>query len=248
MDRTKGMARTATSSQPIYQRVRDHFVSQIDQGVLRPHSKLPSERTLSETLKISRTTARQAFIQLEGEGFIYRSDRRGWFVAPPRLHYNLSGAFSFFSSVITEGGTPGAEVLSRETGTPPRWIRERLGLEPKEKVHKTRRLRLISGEPAMVEESFHPARRFPGFHDHDMHGSFFDVLAKDYGVHPHHHEISLRLVELDDEDARLLVQKSGSAGVLVTQVVFDADAQPFSVDSLTWRGDIAEFTVSGRVE
>jgi DNA-binding GntR family transcriptional regulator len=228
LDRTKGMARTAPSSQPIYQRVRDHFVSQIDQGVLCPHSKLPSERTLSETLKISRTTARQAFIQLESEGFIYRSDRRGWFVAPPRLHYNLSGAFSFFSSVITEGGTPGAEVLSKETGTPPRWVRERLGLEPKEKVHKTRRL--------------------PGFHDHDMHGSFFDVLAKDYGVHPHHHEISLRLVELDDEDARLLGQKPGSAGVLVTQAVFDADGWPFSIDSLTWRGDIAEFTVSGRVE
>lgn len=242
------MARTATSIQPIYQRVRDHFVSQIDQGALRPHSKLPSERMLSETLKISRTTARQAFIQLEAEGFVYRSDRRGWFVAPPRLHYNLSGAFSFFSSVITEGGTPGAEVLSTETAAPPRWVRERLELEAKEKVHKTRRLRLISGEPAMVEISYQPARRFPGFHEHDLHGSFFDVLEREYGIQPSRHEISLRLVELDDEDARLLGQKPGSAGVLVIQVVFDDNNRPFAIDCLTWRGDIAEFTVSGRVK
>ena len=242
------MARTAPSNQPIYQRVRDHFVSQIDQGVLRPHSKLPSERTLSETLKISRTTARQAFIQLEVEGFVYRSDRRGWFVAPPRLDYNLSGAFSFFSSVITEGGTPGAEVLSTETGAPPRWVRKRLELEAKEKVHKTRRLRLISGDPAMVEVSYQPARRFPGFHDHNLNGSLYDILDNEYGIQPNRHEISLRLVELDDEDARLLGQASGSAGILVTQVVFDADGRPFDIDCLTWRGDIAEFTVSGRVE
>ncbi len=242
------MARAATSKPPIYQRVRDHFVSQIDQGALKPHSKLPSERVLSETLKISRTTARQAFIQLESEGFIYRSDRRGWFVAPPRLHYSLSGAFSFSRNVVTEGGKPGARVLSAEIAVPPRWIRERLGLGPKEQAHKTLRLRLISGEPAMIEESYVPARRFPGFHDHDLRRSFFDIWKDGYGVEAEHHEVSLRLVELGDDEARLLGQKPGSAGILVTQVIFDRDGRPIDVDNLYWRGDAAEFTVSGRVE
>ena len=61
---------------------------QIDHGLLPPASKLPAERKLSELFGTTRITVREALLQLEAQGQIYREERRGWFVSPPRLAKN----------------------------------------------------------------------------------------------------------------------------------------------------------------
>ena len=54
---------------------------QLDHGLLAPGSKLPAERKLSELFGTTRITVREALLQLEAQGQIYREERRGWFVA-----------------------------------------------------------------------------------------------------------------------------------------------------------------------
>lgn len=55
---------------------------QIEHGLLAPGCKLPAERKLSEVFDTTRITLREALVQLEACGLIYREERRGWFVAP----------------------------------------------------------------------------------------------------------------------------------------------------------------------
>lgn len=52
------------------------------------HSPLPSERILAERFGVQRPTVRVALEYLAQQGVIYRLERRGWFVSPPRLRYN----------------------------------------------------------------------------------------------------------------------------------------------------------------
>ncbi|WP_156504394.1 GntR family transcriptional regulator, partial [Oleiphilus sp. HI0066] len=52
--------------------------------------KLPSERYLSEQHSTTRVTIREALKLLETEGLIYRENRRGWFISPPKLRYDPS--------------------------------------------------------------------------------------------------------------------------------------------------------------
>ena len=58
------------SSQKAYERVFDYFTAEITSGNLRLNDKVPTERALSETLKVSRNSAREALHVLEMMGLI----------------------------------------------------------------------------------------------------------------------------------------------------------------------------------
>lgn len=70
-----------TSSQPIYEQIKQQIKSQILQGVLKPGESLPSIRVLAKELNVSVITTKRAYEDLEREGFIISIPARGTFVA-----------------------------------------------------------------------------------------------------------------------------------------------------------------------
>jgi DNA-binding LacI/PurR family transcriptional regulator len=64
----------------LHRQTRDWLIQQMRTGKLKPGSKLPGERALATSLKISRGTARNALQQLENEGIIERIPSRGAFI------------------------------------------------------------------------------------------------------------------------------------------------------------------------
>lgn len=85
---------------------------QIEHGLLAPGGKLPAERRLSEVFDTTRITLREALVQLEAQGLIYREERRGWFVAPQRLTYDLIERSHFHAMVRDQGRVASTELLS----------------------------------------------------------------------------------------------------------------------------------------
>ena len=67
-------------SMPLYQALYLQLRQEIQSGALAYGKKLPSKRKLSEQLGISVNTVDSAYCQLEAEGFIQSSPRRGFFV------------------------------------------------------------------------------------------------------------------------------------------------------------------------
>jgi DNA-binding GntR family transcriptional regulator len=72
---------------------------QIEHGLLSAGCQLPAERKLSEVFATTRITLREALLQLEAKGLIYREERRGWFISPPRLLYDLVQRSHFHAMV-----------------------------------------------------------------------------------------------------------------------------------------------------
>ena len=58
---------------------------------VEPHTPLPSERVLADRFGVQRPTVRVALEYLAQQGLIYRRERLGWFVSPPRLEYDILG-------------------------------------------------------------------------------------------------------------------------------------------------------------
>lgn len=73
--RELGNWRTASSSGPVYQGLADGIRMLIVDGRLPVGARLPSERALAETLRVSRTTVTAAYAQLRDDGFLLA--RRG---------------------------------------------------------------------------------------------------------------------------------------------------------------------------
>lgn len=68
------------SKLPLYQQLYQQLKHEIQSGNLAVGEKLPSKRKLSEQLGISINTVEGAYTQLEAEGFLLSSPRRGFFV------------------------------------------------------------------------------------------------------------------------------------------------------------------------
>ena len=84
--REQGLAdgRSPSKCEQICQTLRRYIGS----GQLGAGQQLPAERALSERFATTRITIKEALSSLEADGLIYRAERRGWFVAPPRLTYD----------------------------------------------------------------------------------------------------------------------------------------------------------------
>ncbi|MBF1858194.1 GntR family transcriptional regulator, partial [Pseudomonas aeruginosa] len=108
-----------------YLRIRDQLAADIAQGVLQV--KLPSERELAERFLCTRITLREALQQLETEGLVYRENRRGWFVAPPRIRYNPTRTTGFMEYVSAQGRQPRTETLAPPRRAPPARRGKRVG-------------------------------------------------------------------------------------------------------------------------
>lgn len=66
---------------PKYRQLKEQIISWIAAGQFSPHDKLPSEHEIAAQSGMSRQTVRQALGDLEAEGWLYRVQGKGTFVA-----------------------------------------------------------------------------------------------------------------------------------------------------------------------
>ena len=72
---------STTSGKPIYRQLFEQISAQIVRGTLPPDYCLPPIRTVARELRISVIPVKQAWEELEREGFIYTMAGKGCFVA-----------------------------------------------------------------------------------------------------------------------------------------------------------------------
>lgn len=104
---------------PLHEQLLNELRRAILAGELEPGSRLPSEPELFETLKISRTTIRQAWDAAVREGLLYRVQGKGTFVAQyamARTAKQIGFLIPEFRSSFESQLLSGAEHYLRERG------------------------------------------------------------------------------------------------------------------------------------
>jgi len=232
-------------SSPLYLWLASLLRDQIEAGHLEPHAAVPSERVLSERYGVSRMTARHALEALALEGFVYRSPRRGTFVAEPRLRFSVGS----FTRVMSEADrVPGTEVLAASTLRADPVVAQMLDIRAGGQVHLLQRLRKVKGEPIAIENIQLSAERFPDLLEHDLAGSLWALLQTRYDVLPVSADARVVAVALDRFEAETLGVSPGSPAIVLTRQVFDADGGVVELARDVYRGDRAEFSVIAPVE
>ena len=163
---------------PVYYQLKNLILKKIQDGEFPVGSLIPSERDLSENLKISRMTVRQALNQLVAEGVLSREKGRGTFVVRTMLEQR--NIMSFSELVRMKGLVPTTRVLHfcrTEAGDDLNGI---LDLKNGEKIYILKRLRLASGIPIAIEEEFIPEKYCPGLEKFDMTASLYRLIKEEY--------------------------------------------------------------------
>lgn len=97
---------------PLYYQLKEILMELIDNEELKPGDAIPTERELCEVHGISRMTARKAIVDLSIEGFLYREQGKGTFVAEPKIKQQLSQLQSFTEQMQEKGLSVSTIILS----------------------------------------------------------------------------------------------------------------------------------------
>ncbi|WP_312935229.1 UTRA domain-containing protein [Pseudomonas sp.] len=210
---------------------------QIEHGLLAPGGQLPAERKLSEVFATTRITLREALVQLEARGLIYREERRGWFVSPPRLTYDLIERSHFHAMVCGQGRSPTTELLSACLQPASALICARLQLPALSSVVQICRLRRIDGRAVLYAEHYLNPQYFPGILALDLNQSLTHLYASQYGIRYGQVGFEILPTALPAAAASALRVSSGSAGLQVLRSNSDQHGRLIDCDLEYWRHD-----------
>ena len=210
---------------------------QISHGLLTPASKLPAERKLSELFGTTRITVREALLQLEAQGQIYREERRGWFVSPPRLAYNLMQRSHFHAMVSAQGRVPSTEVISARLQPASAAVCAWLQLPALSSVIQIRRRRRIDGRLVLYVEHYLNPHYFPRILEFDLTQSITELYARHYDLHYGRVQFEIVPTALPGQAAATLKVSTGSPGLRIARVNYDQHERLIDCDLEYWRHD-----------
>jgi GntR family transcriptional regulator len=221
--------------------------SRIESGALQPGAAIASEADLSAEFAVSRGTVRQALAALRGEGLITGGRGRRPVVARPTLAQSFDEMISFSAWAESIGRVPGARTLELVRRPADALESAGLDLEPDTPVFQYRRLRLLDGEPALIEVCtfIEPVGRL--LLDIDMdHGSVYAQLGA-RGVVFYEAEQTIAAIAANAEQTALLGVGRRAPLLRVNRRVLGPDGRPLELSHDTYRGDDFAITVHNRV-
>ncbi len=218
--------------------------------MLAPGTKLPPERALAEEFSITRVTVRQALIRMEAEGLIFREERRGWFVSPPRVRYDPTANTSFTESIAEQGRVAGTTVLSKQQVAASQWESTHLGCAVGDSIFIISRLRTVDGRAVLVEQIHAKAARCPGLLDYPLDQSMTDLMSEKFGIIEHRAQINMRPTALSEIPAKALGVAVGTPSLYLSRAILDQFNEVVELDQEFWRHDAIDICVSaaGRLE
>jgi GntR family transcriptional regulator len=226
---------------PLYLQLKKLLESQISRGSLPPHSRIPSERELSEQYAISRMTARQALLELIQEGRLYTSAGKGTFVAEPKIRQSLQSLTSFTEDMRLRGLQPGTRLLTcvLDTATPA--VAATLRLPEDASVVRIERLRLADAEPMALETAFLAFDGMERLLELDLSGSLYAVLRSEFGIIPAEAQQEFEACLANPRERSLLKLSDGAPVLQIQRTTFDSEGRPFEFVQSVYRSDRYRF-------
>jgi GntR family transcriptional regulator len=235
-------AAAQTAREPKYYTVKRHLLETIES--LEPGSAVPTERVLAAELATSRTTVRQALVELVAEGRLVRRQGSGTYVAEPKMSWPLH-LTSFTEQAAANGFTASTQLIAAERVRADETMAARLGIAVGAAVCRIERLRLADDRPMAVETSHLSAARFPQLTRHmRREQSLYAVLDRVYGVVPVSAEESISTAPASTREARLLHTDTGAPMLVLGRHSFDAAGNPVEWVTSWYRGDRITFVAN----
>lgn len=149
----------------LWRQIAGHLQRDIDNGVLPPGARLPTEAELSQQFRVNRHTVRRALEELSRGGVVRVEQGRGSFVAEDVLDYAVEPRTRFSEWIRRHNKEPSGRVLQLKETTADARVAAGLGLRPGARVILLQRLGFADDRPVSLTSHFFPAVRLPGLLD-----------------------------------------------------------------------------------
>ncbi len=229
---------------PLYYQLMQLLRRQIASGAWQPGDKLPPEEQLTEQYGLSRTTVRQALKELELAGLISRERGRGTFVSRPKLAHSPQPRYSLTDFLRRQGLRPGWRLLSAGWAVAPVDVAQSLGLEPGERAHYLRRLRLADEEPIGYHQAFCGPAWATLIDRHALtEGGSLAYLGGTGRLADSYAHRTIEAIPARAPATDLLAIEPGSPLLLIRRQLFSAQHRPIEAMQAMYRGDRFQYEI-----
>ena len=225
---------------PVYRQLVERLRKQAAQ--LAAGTKFHTEREVSARHGISRPTANKVLSALVSEGTLEFKKGLGTFVAEPALTYDLRHLLSFDAQARATGRQPSTRVISCTHGRVGAG-EDRLGLAAGAEVWRLLRLRLIDGQPCIVEHRSVPLARCPDLDRQDLDGSIYELFTAHYGFRLAGADQLVSAIAADTDDALLLGLAAGAPALEARATGLLADGAPLWQERTVYHPGVWRFRV-----
>lgn len=229
---------------PIYHQLYTAILEAIEDGAYKSHDRLPSENELSKEFGISRNTAQKSLQQLVDQGYAYRTQGKGTFVADNMVTYSVTASLSFSAEIIGLKKVPESKLLHAREISSTNHLVINLQIGKGDPVYSIQRIRFVDKIPMALQTSFLPVNLVPGLINLEFEeDSLFKTIKKYFG-----HDISnaselLKTAKCDAYEAKLLKVQEGDAVFLLERVTKLADGKVLEFVKTVLRGDKSSFSI-----
>jgi DNA-binding GntR family transcriptional regulator len=233
----------------LYEQVVDYVEGLVAERGLVPGDMLPTYAELAASVGVSLITVRRALDELERAGKVRRHQGLGTFLARPRIVTEPTRAGSLLTTLGGEepGQTLATRVLEMLRGLPSPDVARALRIRADAHVWRLRRLRMIDGQPAVVETSIIPVALAPDLDQQvgRLDGSLYDLLAAECGLEDEYEEQYLEVVLPGPEERRLLTIPPRTQVVRIRGLSMDKSGTPFDCFEQLYPATEFAFAISG---
>lgn len=209
---------------PAHVRIRNDLLQEIESGAFADDERLPSEVELAARYGVTRMTLRQALSALVNDGMLVRRRGVGTFVVQDAAkRRNMSRLTGFTEDMRNDGRVVETRMLTQQIEPSSTEIAKSLQLPTGAHVIHVGRLRIVDGEPVIVQRSWIPYDRCPDLWNEPLvDDSLYTTLHDRYGIQLRRADQRIRALAATEEPATLLEVPVGTPLLRVERVTFDA--------------------------
>lgn len=212
---------------PLYYQVKEDIINKIKDGVYNIEEKVPGENELQKIYNVSSITVRKALTDLVNEGYLYRIQGKGTYVAKPKIN-RLLNLMSFTDEMKEKGIEPSTIILENKTIIDEN-ISKKLEIGADGEITMVKRLRLADDVPIALQTSYMPASIFTSSDAARLKqvSSLYTVL-KEKGIVPHSAREVYNITMLEDKATyTLFKKKKGTPAFHVKRFTYNRDGVLF---------------------
>lgn len=235
---------------PMYYQLKKIIQDEIDEGKIQVDDMIPTEKELSERFQLSRTTVRQAILELTQEGYLYRVKSKGTFVSRPKDTQSFIQYLESFDAHIRRlNQVPRTEIISCKVVAMSAHVAGILRCTAGDKAIQLIRLRFADNEPVVVTETYLPYQHCAYLlnENHDLRHLYVSLSSRE-STRICKVLQSVEAVPADVRDVEYMKVRKGAPIQLLNIIGFNGNDVPLELTYARFRGDRHKFQCQLLVE
>ena len=223
---------------PLYVQLEELIRNNIDTGIWKPQTAIPSESELSKEYDLSRMTIRTACQNLVQEGVLYRVPGKGTFVSEPKIMTESLAYMGFREQLERMGYETTTKLLDSAIIQASGSVSRKLRIPEAAPVMLIERMRYLKGRPISLHYSYIPVQLCEGIEKHDLvDEQLCIILEKEYQLLPTRIQETLESVKASKKASQLFRVEESYQLLSLEDILFAQDDTPYEYSKVVFRGD-----------